>query len=160
MTEIEKKVSNLPNVEHLAVNAQSKVTPVLEQISTKVAEAKRVVIKTKTRVHSIIDTILRDITSTSTELKAQLKDFMEKKFEEMMKSVCTVTQSTSNISSGITTLTIEQQAIMEQLTKFLKDDFPKLLSKTVEDLGVDFQICLHTMDKTIGNWQDVFTIDL
>lgn len=89
---------------------------------------------------------MRDFFSASTELR------MGKNFEEMMKSVpIAITQSTCDISSGITNVTTAHEAIKEQLNKFLKDTLPTLLFKTIEHWIVDFQTCLLTVDKTVGN---------
>lgn len=82
MTAIEQKVNNFPSREQVAATALSKVNLVLEQITQEVTEAKRFAIQAVSVVDSGSATILGHVTSASIELKTELKDFIERKFEK------------------------------------------------------------------------------
>lgn len=160
LSEIEQKVNNFPSVEQVAGTAITKVTPTLEKLSKEIEEAKHSVIQASSGVRSSNATTLRHVSEASTNFKNEIKNYLEQKFVDLLKTIPNaVTQSTSDISSGFTTLSTTQEAIKEQLTKFLKDDLPTLLSKTTNDLGADFQTDFHTADKSVNNWQDMFNIE-
>lgn len=90
-----------------------------------------------------------------------MKDFIEQKFKEELKSIpVAVNQTTNTICCNLTTLTMQQQAIKEELTTFLKDDILNLLSKKAEDMAEEFKTSIDGLDKIIKNWHDMFKIDL
>lgn len=92
------------------------------------------------------------VTSASTNLKTKLKDFIEKKFKEMVKSIPTVIgQSANNVNSSLNTLSTEFQVVKVQLTDFLKTDLLDLLSRKVEDMVEEFITSILAVDKTIKN---------
>lgn len=98
-------MNNIPSAEKIATTTLSKLTLILEQLSKEVREAKQAATKAETRIESNSATVLRHVTSTSNDLKVEQQNYMEQKFEDLLKSIPTIiTQGPSVISSGITSL--------------------------------------------------------
>lgn len=138
LSAIERQVDQFPTIEQVIATSLSKITPVLEKLTSEITDAKCSAIQDTTRVNNNCAIILGHITSTSTNMKIVLKKYIDQKFEELVNSIpAAITQGASTISSELFELTIEQKAFMEQLTKLIKNYLPTLLDKAVEDIGSD-----------------------
>lgn len=80
MTIIEKQINQFLSADQVAETTLSKVTPVLQQISQAITKNKRAAIMAETRVDNSSATIMGHVTSTSADLKYELKDYMDQKF--------------------------------------------------------------------------------
>lgn len=121
LNSIEKSVNQFASTEQVAEIALSQVTLVLQQISQENTKTRRAATKAKTGVDNSSVIVFGHITPSSTELKTELKEYIDKKFENLLTFITNAnTKSIKDVSFRITTISNAQEAMMEQLKNFLK----------------------------------------
>lgn len=141
---IKEKVDQFLTTIQVAETFLSKITLKITQLSTAITLANRIATQAAAGLDNNCATIVVQITSSSTELKAELKEYIDSKFQSLEKFIpLAITDSSKDISSGLTLLNEEHQAAQEMLYNFLDVALLKLLAKHMDDTSEDFQCQLR-----------------